>query len=375
MPSPSIRHVREHVANIARKTAEQVNPIVQGTVLSRNPDGSLNVDDGRGGCVRVAPRGNYRVGQKVVLGTEPGIGQQTNLPVVTVTLGPSQIPCPSDPRFPDGCEGLVGVPCAPPVDGEFASAADLYAIEWVTLNFSEPYPGTDGSWTSRRGSSPDWIPSAQFLHIDTNRKVSAQSNRRAANYSSHISPAFADRFNFIAGRVFLSFDTSPLPANAQILSASLQVPVRGNTPNRVNADLGASIYVVPSSHNGIANVFNWSAISNFPIGQVGGPVLGQATIGEIHDAGPDPEADVVFNYTFDLADDPTLSLSDAFNPGGTTRLALVASYDYNDQAYPAPASFINLSNPNEVRGLSDFVLFANNADLKLFVRWTTGLVD
>ena len=55
------RQLTRKVVEIARKTATQQSPIVEGTVISRNPDGTLNVDDGKGGCLRQAPAANVRV--------------------------------------------------------------------------------------------------------------------------------------------------------------------------------------------------------------------------------------------------------------------------------------------------------------------------
>lgn len=370
MPTNFSRHVVTRVAEVARRTAVQVNPIVRGTVLSRNPDGSLNVSDGRGGCVRVAPRANVRVGSQVILGTEPSLGSQTSLPQISVTLSPSNVPCPDDPRFPDGCENLVGVPCAPPTDGDFISDAATYAVEWFSLNLFEGFPGTNGVWADRLGEDPDFLPAASHLRLDANRKVTASSSRRASNYGSTFLGAapYADRYSFVAGRAFLAFDTTDLPANAQIVSASLQTPITSNIPTRLRYDLGSSIYVVGSSHAGGASIFNFNTIDR------DGAVLGTATIQAIHDAGPSPEVDDVYNFTFDL-DAAAADLTAAFNAGGVTKLALVNSYDFGDSAYPPPASFSNLSNPNEVRDVVDSVLFSHTSDLKLFVRWTTGLVD
>lgn len=86
--------------DLAKKTAQGVNPVVVGTVISRNPDGSLNVDDGKGGCLRRAPSQNVMVGDKVTLGTEPNIGTTTNLDTQYLTLLAPSI-CPVDDTPPD----------------------------------------------------------------------------------------------------------------------------------------------------------------------------------------------------------------------------------------------------------------------------------
>lgn len=71
--------VIRHITTVARKSAQQVNPVLMATVLSRNPDGTLNVDDGKGGCARRAAPANVKIGDKIPLGTEPGIGTTTGL--------------------------------------------------------------------------------------------------------------------------------------------------------------------------------------------------------------------------------------------------------------------------------------------------------
>jgi hypothetical protein len=86
------------ITDIAKKTVVQGRQLIEVTVLSRNPDGTLNVTDGVGGCQRLAPQGNVRVGEKIMLGTEPVFGEKTNQEVVVVTLTDNPKPCPTDKR-------------------------------------------------------------------------------------------------------------------------------------------------------------------------------------------------------------------------------------------------------------------------------------
>jgi hypothetical protein len=324
MPSVIARHVTRRIAEVARKTAVQVNPIVEGTVVSRNPDGSLNVLVPGGGCQRVAPRANVRVGQKIKLGTEPSLGSQTNLPLVTVTLSPSTVPCPGDPR--DGCEHLIGVPCPEPTSGEFAQAAELYAIEWKTLNPTEAYPGAWGVWGSRFGASPSQ------LRINVNKQVQESVNRRAANYSGHIVPPFADEVNYVAARVFLTFDTRAIPAGSHIVSAELQVSIKGNTPNRIQSDHSERVRVLPGLHSLFPSVANWDLI--MPV------VLAEVPLGEMIDAGPDPAADEPYPFAIPLAAPDGGTLDDWITGGGYTGLVLAMRLDSEPgSVLPAPGLF------------------------------------
>lgn len=109
MPENYLQTIVERVTEIARKTAVNVNPVVQATVLSPNPDGSYNVDDGTGGCARVARLGNQLVqcGQTVMLGLEPQIGTVTNLCQQQVAVPPSTRPCPVERRIEEEEEEVV----------------------------------------------------------------------------------------------------------------------------------------------------------------------------------------------------------------------------------------------------------------------------
>jgi hypothetical protein len=106
-----IKGIAEQVKKIAEAAAKANNPVVRGTVESRNPDGSYNVNTGDGGCVRVANLTNQptQCGAQVVLGIEPGIGQTLTVCPVTVTIGSSTKPCPTDDRT-DENEEEVEVP-------------------------------------------------------------------------------------------------------------------------------------------------------------------------------------------------------------------------------------------------------------------------
>jgi hypothetical protein len=101
VPENYIQSIVERVAEIAKKTAESAGPVKIGTVLSVNPDGSVNVDTGDGGCARVAAVGNQVVtcGSTIVLGLEPQIGNTTDLCQVQFTINSSSKGCPIETRI------------------------------------------------------------------------------------------------------------------------------------------------------------------------------------------------------------------------------------------------------------------------------------
>lgn len=64
MPDP-IRLIAKRLSAMTYQVIDKKAQFIWGTVLSRNPDGTLNLDDGKGGCVLVVPPTNARVGDRV----------------------------------------------------------------------------------------------------------------------------------------------------------------------------------------------------------------------------------------------------------------------------------------------------------------------
>jgi hypothetical protein len=110
MPENYTNTIVDLVADIARKAAKSTSPVVAGTVLGVNADGSVNVDDGSGGCARVAAVSNQVVtcGSTVVLGLEPSVGNTTALCQLQTTITASSKGCPVETRTED--EDVVVVP-------------------------------------------------------------------------------------------------------------------------------------------------------------------------------------------------------------------------------------------------------------------------
>lgn len=350
MSGAALRNVTKRIAEVARKTAIQQSPIIEGTVVGRNPDGSLVVDDGRGGCRRVAPKANVRIGERIRLGTEPSLGHQTNLPQVFVTIDPSTTPCPDDGR---GCVDMVGTDCPPLSAGDFSEVGTRYSLLWSSLDFFEAWPGTQPAWSTRAG------PSAGALYINSFPRLGAGGSRRASNYPSHVLTPYADQVTLVAARVFLSFDTTTLPPGGSIQSAVLTLPIKGNVATRMRADLNQTLYVVPSSWDGTVSAANWD-LFDFK-------ALGGARIIDIINAGPFPLDDTEYFYELALGDPIGGSLENHITRGGTTRLMLMVGRDYEGTTQLAPPSFTNLSNPNEVRDYLDFLTLTLTVNATLSV--------
>lgn len=335
MSDPSVKDIVRRIADVAKRTAIQQSPIVEGTVIGRNPDGSLVVYDGRGGCMRLAPKANVRVGERIRLGTEPALGRQTNLQQIDVTISPSSAPCPDDPR--DDCEQVIGVvsPCPEPVEGEEAPAvADIFAVMWVDPPPGLAYPGRSGDWKNRLSASEELAggPVDGALFLDPNKQVLQSISRRSSSYTSHFIDPYADQSTIACVRLFLDFNTSAVPVGATITAATLRVSVTGNGPVRASTHHSEAVRVMPSSHNAIASTANWDKVD--PV------ILGEVSINDIIDAGPDPTEDFA-PYNVDIPLDPellTLFVNEVV--ANRTRLAIVMRLDSKPQSIlPAPGLF------------------------------------
>lgn len=64
MPDP-IKLITKRITTMTYQAIDRKAQFIWGNVLSRNPDGTLNVDDGRGGCVLIVPPANARTGDRI----------------------------------------------------------------------------------------------------------------------------------------------------------------------------------------------------------------------------------------------------------------------------------------------------------------------
>lgn len=108
MPDP-VQQIVDQVRRVAEAASRIGSGVTTGTVLSRNSDGSVNVDDGSGGCARVASiQGQSTAcGATVILGVEPAIGNQSSVCPVSITISSSTKPCLTDTRSETEPEALV----------------------------------------------------------------------------------------------------------------------------------------------------------------------------------------------------------------------------------------------------------------------------
>ena len=131
------------LANQMKKTAELVVDNTNGigrvaVVRSYNPDGTINVDDGQGGCVTLLPNQSAYSGQVVMSGTEiPPVSGiqvatvQANYPALGAAMPIDErlFPPPPPPgadsgvAFSPGCSGSL---IAPPADAPTTSPATWY---------------------------------------------------------------------------------------------------------------------------------------------------------------------------------------------------------------------------------------------------------
>lgn len=287
-----IRRVVDHVADVAKKTAVQQNPLVEVTVLSRNPDGSLNVDDGKGGCLRVAPRANVRVGQRIKLGQEPALGQQTSLPEQNFDiLVPT--PCPDDPRpiYP------VPIPAPPLPVSEFSG------VRHEIFN----QLSTDAPWSDRNASGS----------LNATGETLAPLVK-AVSAGGH--------FSYAVSRNFLQFNTFSLDSR-NFTGATLQMTVDDLHvfPPAVRSDNDRHLIVVLSH------------AADFPVSTADWLKLGHDT-GNIEIVGAYRILDAAgFGISDTYAIQIPLGSEDwqsAVTPEGLLKLGLIIDWDLSDTTAP-----------------------------------------
>lgn len=370
MPTIS-RKVISQIETLARRTAQQVNPIVEGVVIARNPDGTLIVSDGRGGCLRQAPKANVRIGEKIKVGLEPALGQQTSLPEVDLTLDPSTVPCPDDPR---GCIDHVGADCVITTtevtsgSGSAVLNGTVFSIGWIDTDPGTPSPGADGSWQNRLGAGNVFAggPQQGYLYTDSAKAANCQATRRSASYANNLGYPWADKINLGAIRHFMAFDTSVIPSGITLTAVMLRLKIKGNTSARTRSDRSMSIVIVPSSHdNNGAHTYNWPLVDHVS--------LATSTIADIIAAGPGPPADTPYDWEMNL---DAAAMQSVVVPGGTTKLAVLLSDDFDIGLVTptVPASFTSPGSPTDTHELDDWVLFNGGTDVELFLDWTTTTV-
>jgi hypothetical protein len=237
------RTLTEHIVTVSRKVATQQSPIVEATVLSRNPDGSLNVDDGRGGCARVIAAANVRVGDKVRVGTEPAIGSITSLPQDNFPVDAITIDCPTDDR--PLCEEVIGVPCPPPVvsqltgtgggvDNRIGADWPNRAADFGLYAFNNWQLGPDGFYHNVGYTSQNGIYSA--------RSQAASNFGSTTTYPPHTNTA-NKTYEIELARGFFEF-ANPIPVGQVAISGFLEFGVDSSSSYRSDDD--CHIVVVPS---------------------------------------------------------------------------------------------------------------------------------
>lgn len=201
MAQNSIKSVVERVVTVA-KAAGKAYGVSFGTVIGRNPDGSLNVDPGTGGCVRVVGSQNARVGDRVPLGTEPALGTLTQLDPIYLAVDPPVVGCPTDPRDipPDGPPLLI--------PGE-----DMEAMAYQNQSSWESRNEDQGVESYGIGGSGAYISKHGVFSLTTGT-VSVSSV-----YDHDAGDVFGNR------RVFIRVPLASVAPGKLILSAKLQLTI------------------------------------------------------------------------------------------------------------------------------------------------------
>jgi hypothetical protein len=143
-----IKNFVDQVVSVSKGVAAK-SGVRFGTVMSRNPDGTLNVDPGDGGCVRVLGPENVRRGDRVAIGTEPAVGTLTELDPLFFAIPAPVEGCPTDPR---------DIPTSPVVQA-VVSGANIIASAGLTTwaerdtDLGSGSPSNVGNWFGYRKSA------------------------------------------------------------------------------------------------------------------------------------------------------------------------------------------------------------------------------
>lgn len=159
-----VQQIVQQISEVAKAAARTVITTRTGTVLGRNPDGSVIIDDGSGGCTVLAALGNVpqQCGAQVVLSLDTEITTQNTVCPVAFTIIPSGKPTPTDERpgaltEPPVDEGIdLGDGADGGGDGGEVAAGDGGAGGTVFIdNAGNIYDGVTG-WLT--GATTTWQP-------------------------------------------------------------------------------------------------------------------------------------------------------------------------------------------------------------------------
>jgi hypothetical protein len=331
------RTLTQHIVTVSRKVAKQQSGIFRATVLDRNPDGTLVVDDGQGGCRRVVGAANVRIGDQIIVGTEPTIGTITSLNQQNFNISPSSLPCPDDGNRPL-CEEVIGVPCPPPIDttefGNGGSFLNAIADNWENRQFdfgagpTHCYHALDGfyhrtGWTGDGGGAPAL---GNFL----------ASSRAYSNYMSvfadcHSTNTANKGFDLECGRGYFEFP-NPVPPWQIAVGATLEFSIYSNVAH-YRSDDDIDVIIVPSHVGFPASGFE-SSIDFTELGRY--RILD--TVGHTGAS----------NYGVSIPLDAVALQASGILAFSTIRLAMITEYDFDGARPPMPglAAFLAAGTPS-----------------------------
>lgn len=165
------RRLSARMVELSQKIAIANNPISTAVVLGRNPDGTLVVEDGNGGCANTQPRAAaYAVGQRLIIGmqtsvTEGNVAASIAMPAILPPFKPSFLPPSSFSVIYNGNgydAGEMPTDSTPYGGGDTALVMDIGGTpaDDVGLSFVEWNTRADGSGTSYSAGDTFTMPSS-----------------------------------------------------------------------------------------------------------------------------------------------------------------------------------------------------------------------
>ena len=309
-----VKDLTQTIYEVAKRTSVSSQLVTQAVVLSINPDGSLNVDDGKGGCVRRVPKQNAKVGDTVRIGTEPAIGQTTNLPqqIISVNLTGS---CPVDPRQP------------PPVPHSNVLNYVTTIYRKTSFGYTDPGngPTLEADWASVRAGIVGGVSDGQ-LETFAGRSAfwGLQCDRGFAEFATTAPPD---------GAVLTALSLRLTISDAD-LASFVAGPPRGPSDNDLWSSNHVPFYIVPSTAPDMTLSFGFPTLPTGAFGDVNKTkILARLSLSDLA-AGVYPLTSIGGGQsTFELPFTLPITPSELFI-SGKTKLALINYWDAHDLAPP-----------------------------------------
>jgi hypothetical protein len=189
-----LQDIAAQVYALSKKAANDVQPNTDAVVLGRNPDGTINVSDGAGGCVIVMQPTNLATGQTAQVPKQP-IPNTTGPPITKLVPPGSTPPPPSG-----GTDGTVPGNGTPPTFSEPKPTPP-----GPTIGAGDPGPG-DILEFAIWGGSGVWIGTRRMsdpTKHDFGVPTTDSYDKVFENYSSAFAPPYVMAFSNNGGFAML----------------------------------------------------------------------------------------------------------------------------------------------------------------------------